>query len=871
MPFAREFALLTGHPPFPWQEALSDEFAEKRIRRTYDIPTGLGKTSIIPIWLLALAHHAAKATAADFPRRLVYVVNRRTVVDQATREAERIREALRKPQLRHIADALRSLAVVNGADPVAISTLRGEFADNAEWRVDPARPAIVLGTVDMIGSRLLFSAYGRGFKSRPLHAGFVGQDSFVVHDEAHLEPAFQSLLEKVQAEQTRCRELKPMRVAALTATSRDGDESGDVFRLTKADRAHDIVKARIHARKGIKFWPVTNQKSLADAIADRALAYKDSGQAILVFVRKLHDFDKIVQRLTREQCEPEVLTGTMRGLERDRLEKSDRFARFVAAPTVAPRQGTVYLVCTSAGEVGIDMSADRLVCDLTPFDSMAQRFGRVNRFGAGDASIDIVYAPVTDDKEDNEFDRRCERTRALLEQLPLRSDRRRNASPAALANLPAAMRRGAFSPEPEIPAVTDILFDAWSLTTVRDRMPGRPPVADWLHGVAEWEAPETSVAWRGEVSLIAGLLRDRYAPDDLLDDFPLKPHELLRDRSDRVLVHLKTLAERHADTPVWLLDADGLVTPTTLSQVAGLEPDSLADCTVVLPPEAGGLTEQGMFDGATAFTSERADRYDVADRWMDERQRVRRCRVWDDEEPPDQEMRRVRTIDLRPETSDEDEETRGPRYWHWYVRPGSNDDEISRLGVEQRLDVHHDRAGTSATQLAARLDLPVREASAVIFAARYHDAGKDREVWQRSIWNSDFSHPLAKSGNRRPLRDLGSYRHEFGSLLDAVTCPEWRALDLDAQDLALHLKVAHHGRARPHFPAHEAFDPERSADDAVAAACETPRRFARLQRRYGRWGLAYLESLVRAADALASSIEPSAPATTTVSLGAQVK
>jgi CRISPR-associated endonuclease/helicase Cas3 len=71
-------------------------------------------------------------------------------------------------------------------------------------------------------------------------------------------------------------------------------------------------------------------------------------------------------------------------------------------------------------------------------------------------------------------------------------------------------------------------------------------------------------------------------------------------------------------------------------------------------------------------------------------------------------------------------------------------------------------------------------------------------------------------------------------------------------DLVLHLIAAHHGRARPHFPATEAFDPEHPESNAREVASAVPVRFVRLQKRYGRWGLAYLESLVRAADALAS-------------------
>ena len=134
------------------------------------------------------------------PRRLAYVVNRRTVVDQATNEAETFRKRLLDPgheatgpediKFRSlVADGLRGLTAFPDKpdyDPLAISTLRGQFADNGEWRADPARPAIVVGTVDMVGSRLLFSGYGVGFKGKPLHAGFLGQDVLLVHDEVAL-------------------------------------------------------------------------------------------------------------------------------------------------------------------------------------------------------------------------------------------------------------------------------------------------------------------------------------------------------------------------------------------------------------------------------------------------------------------------------------------------------------------------------------------------------------------------------------------------------------------------------------------------------------------------------------------------------------
>src|SRR5207245_7290106 len=129
-----------------------------------------------------------------------------------------------------------------------ISTRRGQFADNREWSADPSRPAVICGTVDMIGSRLLFSGYGIGFKAKPLHAGFLGQDVLLVHDEAHLEPAFQDLLVAIEREQKRCKEFGTFRVMELTATSRSG---GTVFTMSDEDQVEDAVQTGVNAKQHV--------------------------------------------------------------------------------------------------------------------------------------------------------------------------------------------------------------------------------------------------------------------------------------------------------------------------------------------------------------------------------------------------------------------------------------------------------------------------------------------------------------------------------------------------------------------------------------------------------------------------------------------
>ncbi len=832
--FDISFAALTGNGPFPWQRALYERMLAGDIPPSCDIPTGLGKTAVIAVWLLA------RVAGAAIPRRLVYVVNRRTVVDQTTEEVERLRA---------------NLAQAGIVETLAISTLRGQMADNRAWSADPSQPAVICGTVDMIGSRLLFSGYGIGFRARPLHAGFLGQDAFIVHDEAHLEPAFQHLLESIQAEQRLHGDRWPLQVMALTATSRN---SAEALQLGAADASHPVVAQRVRATKKLSLH-AHGDKDLVENVVTQVLTYTRSGRAVLVFLRTVEGVTGAVARLRRAGAKVQQLTGTMRGFERDRLVAEDAvFRRFLpqAGPNAEDEPETVYLVCTSAGEVGVNLSADHLVCDLSTFDSMAQRFGRVNRFGLRtDSEIHVFHPDPASLESDKPADaRRRLATLALLRSLG------GDASPAALGGLDAEARQAAFAPKPRMLTTTDVLFDAWALTTIRDSLPGRPQVAPYLHGVAEWEPPSTQVAWRDEVDLIADDLLDRYPAQDLLDDYPLKPHELLTDRTSRVLDTLEAIARKHPDpqsVPVWVVSESGHVDATcTLGGfIAGdrkNHEERFSGCTLLLPPKHCRPVE-GLFLTEGVMPASR-EGVDVADVWLGPGGTRLRARLLGDADPP-KGMRLVRTIVLGLG----EDEGAGEKVlrWSWFELPRVADDEGSCSAVKPvLLEVHSADVEREAQRIVERLSLEPGVKRAVVMAAKLHDLGKNRHVWQRSIGNTDKTRILAKSGGKMRPISLTLYRHELGSIIDAEREGLLVAIEPEERELVLHLVAAHHGRARPHFSADELFDPEARDVDMREIGVRVVTRFAALQKRFGRWGLAYLESLVRAAD-YAASAQPS--------------
>ena len=137
--FSSTFKALMDYGPLRWQTRLYNRLRTGDTPSACNLPTGLGKTSVIPIWLIALASQVIASNSPNLPRRLIYIVNRRTVVDQATVIANRLRNRILEHEvvppsftgaLNQLRTALQQVTALSTDQPIAISTLRGELADN---------------------------------------------------------------------------------------------------------------------------------------------------------------------------------------------------------------------------------------------------------------------------------------------------------------------------------------------------------------------------------------------------------------------------------------------------------------------------------------------------------------------------------------------------------------------------------------------------------------------------------------------------------------------------------------------------------------------------------------------------------------------
>jgi CRISPR-associated endonuclease/helicase Cas3 len=988
--------------PFPWQCELLRRFQRGEVVSSLDIPTGLGKTAVMAVWLVA------RALGAALPRRLVYVVDRRAVVDQATEVAEALRAWVDK-------DRDVAVALGLGDRPLPISTLRGQHVDNRAWLEDPSSPAIVIGTVDMVGSRLLFSGYGVSSRMRPYHAGLLGADTLVALDEAHLVPAFEDLLRRIEREADAFGPTEPslltlvprFRLLSLSATGRQIDAT--TLTLSDDDRSNPIVKKRLTAKKALSIVDLVNVAvgtvaahdgrdaddadeatknskgpKLAGVLAGQAWEVTTQGAAkvrCLVFCNARKDAIAVAAELrtlakSATATEPtiELFVGGRR--VKERTQARDALARLgFLAGTAVNLERSAFLIATSAGEVGVDLDADHMVCDLVAWERMVQRLGRVNRRGEGDAKVVVVVdsEPVPSDSTTKALEKRgvSNAAKGQLDELTnklsvLQGDkpsvpkgqkksvddkaaeekrkqdvkdlkrsisacRKRikafkdaDAKVVALHEAAAAQHRalrallaavgekGSLSPDalltlrdrqdladalrdattvaPLRPELTRPLVDAWSMTSL-EAHPGRPDVDPWLRGFRPNDPPQTTVVWRRHLPVRADGSLDAKAAKRYFEAAPPHSSEQLETETHVVLEWLikRAVAIGKATGEEALLDAQNVVAIAlgrrgepkgwrTLSQIAAAKskdknenkeaekaPEQgvkeldklLVGATLVVDARLGGLTD-GLLSEQTNTTAEASDdgstiwlaRPDVADVPVTGF-RIRVLGAHEEDEsawrttPGAGWVRRHLFV-----TNVVDGEPSAALVIDGWAGDAANEEERAEADRPQQLDEHQSWAEDCARQLTQRLGIETVRANLLALAARLHDEGKRAARWQRAFKAPIDGRPYAKTKGPIDFDILDGYRHELGSLPYVEAHEDFKKLSSDDQDFVLHLIAAHHGFGRPAIGTSGCDDAPPSIIDERARAVAL--RFARLSRRWGPWGLAWWEALLRAADQTAS-------------------
>jgi CRISPR-associated endonuclease/helicase Cas3 len=409
--FKELFREATGNPnPFPYQERFANA---EELPELVHAPTGAGKTATAILGWVWRYFHTNKPT----PRRLAYCLPMRVLVEQTRDNAILWLHRLNLLDARSGFDATnpdhlksyRPLLDETTSGKIAVHVLMGG-EDAVEWDLHPERPAVLIGTQDMLLSRALNRGYGMGRFRWPMHFGLLNNDCLWVLDEIQLMGTGLATSTQLQAFRESLRTFGIVKTIWMSATLlpswlasvdyRDQIEPemrlGTLALDAKADYQADGLRERWEAKK---------------AVTDSGLT-ADDAKALAAFVKAKHKDGSLTLVIVNTVDRCRDLFTEIRNLYLPPKPKGRRKAIVSSEPTPAPDLKLIHsrfrpkereawrrwltqdaallrkehplgriVISTQVVEAGVDLSAQTLITELAPWPSLVQRFGRCNRRG----------------------------------------------------------------------------------------------------------------------------------------------------------------------------------------------------------------------------------------------------------------------------------------------------------------------------------------------------------------------------------------------------------------------------------------------------------------------------------------------------------
>ncbi|HMO91013.1 MAG TPA: CRISPR-associated helicase Cas3' [Pirellulaceae bacterium] len=383
------FARITGvESAWAWQQALASRVAcENQLIR---IPTGMGKTlGVLSAWVF----HRLERQHPEWPRRLVWCLPMRTLVEQTASEAERF------------------LNDAGFSDKVSVFKLLGGV-EESRWFEWPERVAVLIGTQDMLLSRALNRGYAMGRAAWPNAFGLINNDALWVMDEVQLmgvglttSAQIQSFWQRFASRHER---FSPPRVTWWMSATLQPDwlQSPETTELVETMKSKPVVIPP-DQRSGVT-WdaqkPVSLEPSEPTAWAElisrkHADHTPDSktGRQTLVIVNTVKTANQVFDALNKNYKKSDSPPELKLIHSRFRPHERQTWAEFLQRSALTPDTNRI-IVATQVVEAGVDISASCLITELAPWTSLVQRFGRAARYG-GTADVDVLDNQPTDDKK----------------------------------------------------------------------------------------------------------------------------------------------------------------------------------------------------------------------------------------------------------------------------------------------------------------------------------------------------------------------------------------------------------------------------------------------------------------------------------------
>jgi CRISPR-associated endonuclease/helicase Cas3 len=749
-----------GREPYPYQQRFAES---EQLPQLVHAPTGAGKTATAAIGWLWRFFHSEMPT----PRRLIYCLPMRVLVEQSARE---IRKWIERVKL---------------DGDVSVNVLMGGV-DVEEWYLHPEKPAILVGTQDMLLSRALNRGYAASRFHWPIDFGLLNNDCLWVLDEIQLMGTGLATSTQLQAFRESIKTFGVAQTVWMSATLlprwlasvdfRDRIEPS--LRLaslglnTTTDYHADGLRERWIAKKPIKQATIAESSASTGIMADDAKTLAkfvkekhSEGSLTLVIVNQVDRSRALFQEIrklyapkrtgrgkrpaaTEQSAMPDLklIHSQFRAKEREAwltwltedaesLQKENPLGRI--------------LVSTQVVEAGVDLSAQTLITELSPWPSLVQRFGRCNRRGEfladNPAQVFWVDVPTPDDKK---------------------------AAPYSKEELDGARRRISTLSDVGLKSLT-VLFDALNKSDRKQLFPFDPPHVirrkDFI------DLFDTTPDLAGNDIDVSRFIRDGEDIDVQVFWRPNEPPKRELTAADA----LRLAPERDELCPVKLAKDGGI--KGFLESRAAYRWDSLASGWVQV--NAGDV-----YPGQVYWIEIAEGGYDPQLGWSPDAKWS--ADLW------------LRDVDAGPEPETTDDQ-------------GYGTDLLSLYGWRS-IAQHTNDVIEQLSAMVAKLGLDDATTAVLMLAARWHDWGKSHQTFQAAIqdhrdgkckrpieWTgrTDIAKAAPKEFWRRYERP--HFRHELASALGVLTllkCGQapraWADLVPYFQNLALYLVAAHHGKVR---------------------------------------------------------------------------